>query len=70
MQLLATVTNRGLVSLFDVGAAIRVPQEVAAWSPDFTTAGGSCRVGASFGCDNLEREIFTLGELALDRRSR
>lgn len=62
-QILVTITNRGLVSLFEVQAALRVPPEVAPWAPAFTVPAGSCRVGASFGCDNLEREIWDIGEL-------
>jgi len=64
MQVFVTVTNRGPTTLFSVAAALRVPNEVAAYAPNFTNEGGTCSAGATFSCDNLERELWLLGNLA------
>jgi uncharacterized repeat protein (TIGR01451 family) len=63
LRALVTITNRGPISLFDVHAGLRVPPEVAAWAPASTNEGGTCNVGGTFACDNLEREIWALGEI-------
>lgn len=63
MAVRVTVTNRGLVSLFDVHAGLRVPPEVAAWAPNLSSPNSTCSAGASFGCDPLERQVWTIGEL-------
>ena len=63
MATLVTVSNRSPVSLFGVTAALRVPAEVAVWATNISSPGSTCNAGATFGCDPLERQVWTIGEL-------
>jgi uncharacterized repeat protein (TIGR01451 family) len=63
MSVRVLVSNHGLLSLFDVRAGLRVPPEVAAWPTNISSPGSTCNAAASFGCDALERQVWTIGEL-------
>lgn len=65
MEVTLTVTNRGPLPLFGVAAEIRVPIETTAISPSFANEAVSCAAGATFSCDNLERILWTIGDLQL-----
>jgi hypothetical protein len=58
-----TITNRGATDMFGVTAELRVPPEVLPFAPA-DADGPVCNRGASFSCDNLERAIWTIGNLA------
>lgn len=63
LEITLTVTNRGLTGLFGVAAEIRVPIDTTAVA--FANETVSCAAGATFGCDNLERILWTVGDLPL-----
>lgn len=64
MLISMTVTNRGLVDLFDVDAAVRMPIELAAVNAGFASNAPACFGGI---CDFPERVIWSLGTLAAGR---
>ena len=61
-QVALTVTNRGLVDLFGLTGALRVPPESSGFATNVST-GVSCSAGVSFGCDPQERALWTVGDL-------